>query len=154
MSNAPTEDEVSRAVKLHLPRGWKLKWKKGRTYPGEKFYVKGHGYVRGIAHLDDRFIESIEPTTYYNLAVFLHECGHAQLGHVHDEGTIDYGAEIEYEAEQYAIKAMRAMGLTVSAKYLRDAKKYVRDCVEEEPDVQHSDAVLKFAYGRKWRDYR
>lgn len=107
----------------------------------------------GIACFKSKSIKCIEIDSYYNLAVFLHECGHVNLGHKQDADSLDYLAQIEYEAEMYAVTAMRAMGLRVPARYLQDAKKYVRACVERTPDAPHSDEVLRFAYGVKWRGF-
>ena len=56
----------------------------------------------------------------------------------------------EYEAENYAIKAMRAEGIPVPRIYLDDAKIYIDHCIRKWPEVSQSDEVLRFAYGKDW----
>lgn len=148
---APTQEEINEAVRKHLPRGWTVKWKRGRKFPGERFKDAGE-YIRGVTYFDKKQILCIEPVSYENLAIFLHECGHAHI-HTRDIDDIDWLAEQEYEAEQFAIKAMRAMGIPVPRSFIKRGREYIRDCVEEAPDIQHSDEVLKYAYGKEWRKH-
>ena len=136
---------VEKAVKQHLPRGWKVQWVRPRKFPGERFYHKRLGsYVRGVCEFEDKTITCVEPTNAYNLCVFLHECGHARFQH----DRLDYAEDLalcEAEAESYAILAAGALGVEVPKKYLAEAVDYVRDCVDAQPDASVDDCVMKFA---------
>ena len=139
------ESIVSQAVKRHLPRGWKVKWVRGRRHPEKRFfYSPDKGYVHGICDSEAKTIYCVPPTTPYNLCVFLHECGHAQMRHylmAYDDDT----ALCEFEAETYAIGAAHALGVTPPRRYILDAVRYVRNCIEEQSDSCIDEEVLDFA---------
>ena len=135
---------VKTAVRLHLPSGWKVRWVRPRKYPDERFYYSSLGYVRGICDHDAKLISCIEPTNAFNLCVFLHECGHARMGH----HVLDYADDLalcEYEAERYAIDAARALGVEPPKSYHASAVQYVRDCLEAQRDAGADDEILAFA---------
>jgi hypothetical protein len=137
---------VNEAVRRHLPRGWKVIWKRGRRHPGLFFKDPHWGYIRGVADMANKEIHCIEPLNNFNLAVFLHECGHASMGH----DKLDYGADqplAECEAETYAMEALRGLGVSVPHSYAQDAKRYVMDCLFEDEDATEDEEVIKFLYG-------
>lgn len=135
---------VKKAVKKHLPRGWTVKWVRPRKFPGERFYYASCGYVRGVCAHDEKTITCVEPINEYNLCVFLHECGHARMQH----HKVDYEMDLalcEAEAESYAIAAAADLGIEIPKRYIAEAVRYVRDCIEAQPDACVDDHVLKFA---------
>jgi hypothetical protein len=135
-------------MRRHKPKGWTV-----REYaPGAdgRFRdVEDGGRAMGLADLDDHIIHCVRVTDRYSLAVYLHECGHAHMKHQ----TSDSSAQDEYEAEIYAITALRAGGVSVPRGYLTSAKEYVGSHAKAESDLQHSEPLLRFAFGKRWREH-
>jgi hypothetical protein len=105
------------------------------------------------------------PHTREALYIFLHECAHLHLKHFNSCDTEDSRlrlaytgngqlprAQEEYEAEQWAISVMRLEGLKVPKMMIRDAKKYVRDCLKESRRGPHhaKSAAETPAHVRTW----
>lgn len=98
----------------YLPKGWKVKM--GGSYqPGASglcaYSVRG-GTIYCPFVCDD-----------YSLYVYLHEVGHAKL----HKTTKKPSHVVEYEAEQFAMKAMRDCGFSVRRAMLDGAKAYIRE---------------------------
>ena len=93
-------------------------------------------------------ITSVPIDNRYGLYVFLHECGHAHLHHKdsHDQWAGAPEWEIEYEAETYAIKAMRSAGLSVPQKVLDEARDYVASLLEKHGCADAPTKIWRFAY--------
>ncbi len=137
---------------VHWPHGWVVY---ERTPINSKGQFKSVvGLVAGLTRPELKIIEVSDVVCRETLYVFLHECGHVNCGHFasDDEESLPL-AQHEYEAETYAINAMRAGGLSVPRKTLKGAREYVRKCIEEEPDRIQTKEVLKFAYGSRWRQH-
>ena len=134
-----THARAAAAIRRHLPRGWTFVER--ATMPNNWL---------GFCDWDKHEIVVLPVCNRERLYVFLHECGHVHCGH---QAEIVHGAEHEFEAEQYAHKAMRGAGFAVPRQVTDDARAYVRRLVEAEVDEQHTSRVLRFAYGRDWKDY-
>jgi hypothetical protein len=133
-------------MRKHKPKGWAVR--EHAAGADGKFLLDG-ARLKGETWFEERVIHTVRVLDRYALAVFLHECGHAHMQHVKES---DSSAQDEFEAEMYAVKAMRAAGLAVPKTYLEDAREYVGLHVKAEPDIEHSEPLLRFVYGRKWRE--
>jgi hypothetical protein len=130
-------------VKKHKPRGYRLLMRKlNATYGLAQF-------VRQITI--DRELPEREALFY-----FLHECGHVNLRHLKVEQQFQPTWLMEYEADQYAIKAMKADGIPIPRRCISENKEVMRDYIKKAHDIGQmvDDAVLKYAYGRDWRKHR
>jgi hypothetical protein len=83
--------------------------------------------LSGLAIYADRKIRVPEPTTRRRLFIFAHECGHIAMGHVYAGPRY----REEFEAERWAILALRRNGVAVPRKELRGAKSYVARRIRE-----------------------
>lgn len=83
-------------------------------------FVRRNGERLAIIHVP-------QPTTRRRLYVFAHECGHVALDH---DGSKPVHRK-EYEAEKWAIAALRAHGVPVPLKQIRYGKKYVASKIEK-----------------------
>jgi hypothetical protein len=90
-----------------------------------------------------------------SLFIFLHECGHVHLKHLTRAVKLPTWRE-EYEADQYAIAAMRALKLPLPRERLREAKQVLRDDIVkgQHKHEEIDEEVLKYAYGKNWRYHR
>lgn len=139
-------------IAKHKPRGWKIIERKPENHKGQ-FKIFGQWSV-GIAVYDSKTIIVGTVKDRRDLFVVLHECGHVNCGHFsNDEEGLVSTAQHEYEAEQYAIEAMRAAGIPVPRRSTFLARENVRDFIEEEADISHNEECIKFAYGSKWRKH-
>ncbi len=133
-------------VRKHLPRGYRLHELEG----------------------DRQFEASVSSTTKtircrpiidnYDLFIFLHECGHVHLKHVNTNCDAVPFAHDEYEADQYAIRAIRASEFSLERECIRVQKQSLREIIEYtreyDPRPIDDDEILKYAYGREWRKHR
>lgn len=149
----PKRTKLWAVAEEHLPRGWTFiehsPQRSGKFYgimEDEEPYL-----VFGETDFDKKEIHCVRIVDRFSLAVFLHECAHAHMQHGRSS---DSAAQDEFEAEMYAIKALRAAGLSAPRKYLIGARDYVAAHVVAEGGLDHSEEVLKFAYGRNWRDHQ
>lgn len=141
MSREPSVATIREIAKRHRPRGWKVRERKPR------------GDVLGYALFQEKVIECPPLVDREALAVYLHEVGHVQSRHMLDDSDVPVW-QWEYEAETYAVGAMRAEGIAFPRHLLKDAKLGVRIALEADKDAHPSDEVLKFAYGKMWRAKR
>ena len=144
-----SREECLRIMERLTPRGWLVVEKEpeeGRA----QFKDRELGMVAGVCDLETKTISTIIVDDRESLFVFLHEVGHATFGRLSDEF---HRADEEFEAEMFAILAMRGLGFAVPRHALRQARKNVRDCLKLYGH-DASDDALKFAYGKNWRDYR
>lgn len=122
----------SSLAEKYAPKGIRIRWKRGPKI------MPAHAMLYEAEMLVPR------PATRSALYVFLHECGHYHLKHFNPCDTesprlrLAYTgngqlsrAQEEYEAEQWAIAIMRLEGIKVPKIMLRDAKRYVRQCLNE-----------------------
>jgi hypothetical protein len=127
-------------VKQHRPAGYKLNERTMHANYGLTTFVR---------------LISCEPIMdRAALLIFLHECGHVHLGHLRKYKGLPVWKQ-EYEADQYAIKAMKAAGYPLPRERLREMKEVMRDYILE---AQHKheevdEEVLRYAYGRAWRSH-
>lgn len=131
-------------ISEHKPTGYRLKHTRMKTCDGLTTFERS---IAISAELDRESPDW--------LFVFLHECGHVHNRHcVKDGKIVGSRAREEYEADQYAIKAMKTYGVPVPRHRLAFQKKEVRELVELTPDEEHDEDVLRYAYGRDWRKHR
>ena len=144
------EARIRDAARRHKPRGWKIRERLPR-----------HGCT-GMAFLTPRIIYCPPLNNPDALYVYFHEVGHVVGKHLYpgrirpddrDMGWID-----EYEAETYAIGAMRAEGFRVDRSTLADAREYVADAFKERHDFAdldhpHFQKALRFAFPSTWRNH-
>lgn len=131
-------------VKQHRPAGYKLARRKMTRLNGYARFERAIVVNRDLKGADALF-------------VFLHECGHVHLRHLCGEGSITTfsRARDEYEADQYAIKAMREAGVAIPRHTLARHKALVGELIAEAKDHEHiEDDVLRYAYGKEWRKHR
>lgn len=148
----PSLARMKELARQHKPRGWKIEWREPHNKHGQ-FLDDEVGWSKGVACFDRKMIYCIPIIDRYSLAIFLHECGHVHLKHGQDDYDIHY-AEMEYEAEMYAIKAMRANGIAVPQVYLDKSRAYVEECIRKTPKEPQTDEVLRYAFGKEWRKHR
>lgn len=128
-------------VKAHKPRGYKL--------------VEGEvpGGLAGQVSARTIMVQPI--VDHLRLFVFLHECGHVHCHHMRQPQTMPAWRE-EYEADQYALRALRAAGLPMDRGYMYENKRALREIIvlHEHQTGEHIDdeEVLRYAFGsRGWR---
>lgn len=127
-------------VKAHLPKGYKLREQKLR------------GNTAGYATSHHEII--CEPITdRERLFIFLHECGHVHNRHLRQNTDIPSWQE-EYEADQYAIQAMRSHKIPIPKIVLQHHKNMVRMALNLDPDGTDNVKILRYAYGKDWRQNR
>lgn len=136
------EKRIRAVVAKRLPRGYKLK----ERLPTDD--------LEGYASSEPKRIVCPPLIDRFALGVFLHEVGHVVLGHLRSDDLP--GWREEYEAEQWAMKAMRAEGFRVSDEFAGRARHNVRCCIEKaldkEPDCVIDEEVLRFAFPDTWRE--
>lgn len=128
-------------VKSLLPAGYTLRVKPLRGSTA--------GYVAFTRHIR---VERIEDRN--DLFIYLHEVGHVRCGHIRGNDMKRDNWLHEYEADIYAVTAMREAGIAVPREQLAHQKSLVRGLIEADAEGCHDDAVLKYAYGREWRKHR
>jgi hypothetical protein len=92
-------------------------------YVPEGYRVEYRKSLSGCHWGDKKLIEAPRPVTRKSLYIFLHECGHANLGHSHN-GRVPRHVE-EMEAEKWAHQKMREHGVPVPRSMTERAKDYV-----------------------------
>lgn len=152
----PSRARLLACAKKHQPRGWKLS-------PTGIHPDLGDG-VKAIAYADftNAIIVHPEIVDRDALYIFLHECGHVH--HKHGKDCDHTLLEQEWEAEQYAMRAMRADGIPIRRSLIRGVKRYLRNIIEglyaergaydesyAKADVAPSDEIMRFVYGPRWR---
>lgn len=135
--------KYSETVRKHLPAGYELKL---RAMSASNGFAEFKRCITLDSSLEERAM----------LFVFLHECGHVHLRHL---GRMDKRFPAwrqEYEADQYAIKAMKADDIPIPRKHLEDHKSVLREYIDLAHDKSEvvDDEVLRYAYGRQWRKHR
>lgn len=153
MSNRePSRSILWSIAEMHLPRGWKIvehESDRDGLWKDEEI-----GWIRGVVEEDDKEIHCAKIVDRETLGTFLHECGHVRMGHFR-KGMHLLRAEEEFEAEMYAMKGLRDAGLSVPRKYTTIARGYVFECMDKTlGGSAYSDELLKFVYGRDWREHR
>ena len=134
------EARIRDIVRQHKPKGWLV-------------------IERPVRHGNDGLALATSRTIYvpylrdlHALYVFLHECGHVHMKHVRadDDKTKDMPLwQQEWEAEQYAIRAMRAAGFRVPNYMMKSARAYVGEHLTlEDYDEDAYPAAVKFAFTR------
>ena len=152
MAGKNSEQKIREVVRRRKPRGWRVVERTPRN--GAIGMVTQTRHVIYVPPLVDEEA----------LFVFLHEVGHIVNHHLHAGPPLPGDApgwQIEYEAENWAIAAMRAEGFPVSRRMLAAARRNVRHRIEEALAVNKLDgqldaldpAALKFAAPRSWRKW-
>ena len=134
-SGSMPADKYREIVRRHLPRG-------ARLTETEKMPKGIGGEVSECKHIKCFPIEC-----RWSLMLFLHECGHLRLQHF----KTDHGAprwREEYEANKYAIDAMRSEGLPLSRPCVTEFKsniaQFIHLAVDQGEHIDDED-VLRFA---------
>lgn len=126
-------------VDKHRPAGYTIHMRKMRVHNGMTEFSRS---ITIDNALEDRFA----------LFVFLHECGHVHMGHMR-HGPEQPRWEEEYEADQYAIRAMRKAGIAIPREALATHKDILRGLIKDAGHVDN-DKALKYAFGKNWRKYK
>jgi hypothetical protein len=133
------ESRIRAVVRRRTPKGWKVIEKPHADYHGRATSDR----VIVCPRLDERDA----------LLIFLHEAGHVVLGHLDDPTVPDWKAE--YEADQWAMKAMRAEGVAVPERARGVQRHMVRCYVEKaqdkDPDLEIDDEILRYCYPDNWK---
>lgn len=131
-------DQYKDIVKRHRPAGYKLT---------ERMMEANYGlttFARSI---------TVEPIcSRFSLFTFLHECGHVHSRHIPLDGKIPAWRE-EYEADQYAIKAMRAEGVPVPRAAMVRSRAILHDLIKKANDDIDTE-VMRYVYGKNWRSHQ
>ena len=135
----PSRKKLLDVFMQHKPSGWTLE---EVTPASNGMFYYGGDYVYGLTIWDTKTIRTLLITDRATLAYALHECGHVHMGHEYDT---EYGAIQEYEAEQYAIKAIRAAGMSFPRPAMEEARAYVRSFLEGDPTGDYPEHVRRFA---------
>lgn len=130
-------------VKKHRPAGYSLKRPRLTALDGNAIFQREINVSRELKGSEAVF-------------VFLHECGHVHMRHIIRDGkVVGSNWREEYEADQYAIKAMREAGIPIPRDRLQHQKKIIRELIEQADGSEPLDEeVLRYAYGRSWRQHR
>lgn len=152
----PSRKRLLEIAAKHKPRGWKLSATGIHPDKGDGFLTIAH------ANWGNKTITHPPIVDRSTLMVFLHECGHVY--HKHDKDTDHHAVDIEWEAEQYAWRAMRAEGVAVPRWAAKSLRRYLRNIIEgmydedachdpgyDKADVPPSDEIMRFVYGAGWR---
>lgn len=139
-------ERIREVVSRRKPRGWKLV---------EKTASK---HLDGLADGFTKTIYCRPILTPYALFRYLHEVGHIHCRHTTvppDDETPDW--QSEYEAEMWAIAAMRAEGFRVTGEMMENARYNVGihiGVAEQRSDGATIDEdILKFAFPKSWRNH-
>jgi hypothetical protein len=144
------ECRIRDVARRRTPRGWSVVERKPR-----------HGTV-GMVKLRTHVIYVPPLVDIEALFVLLHEIGHVENRHLADDGREAPPCwQLEYEAETWAIAAMRAEGFTVSHEMVDAARQNVRHRVQEaaarkrlDLDLENAGpAAIRFAFPRDWRNW-
>jgi hypothetical protein len=137
------DGKYHRIVKKHMPGGYELKLRALSANDGLAEFKRS---ITLNSHLEERAM----------LFVFLHECAHVHMRHL---GKMEKRKPLwlqEFEADQYAIKAMRAEGIPLPRAQLANHKSVMQEYIvtgHANGDTV-DDEVLRYAYGRDWRKHR
>jgi len=133
--------EYAGIIKRHRPAGYSLTERSMPSHYGITVFCRG----MTVEPIIDRA----------SLLTFLHECGHVHCRHMTAKDMPAWREE--FEADQYAIKAMRAEGYAVPRERLKHGQKVVRDLIaaaNKKGDHVDDDEVLRYAFGRDWRNHK
>jgi hypothetical protein len=152
MNSATLEPRIRDIARRRKPRGWRIVERQPR-----------HGAL-GMATRANRIIYVPPLKSLASLFIYLHEVAHVVNRHlhgipVHEEFPHDW--EYEFEAERWAIDALRAEGFSVPRAFQKAARENVRHRIEEavvrhDFDIHHEDfnwSALKFAFPETWRSW-
>jgi hypothetical protein len=143
------EARIRTAAKRHKPRGWKVRERLPRHGCAGQAVAAGIIYCPPLNNPDA-------------LYVYLHEVGHVVGKHIYPGVTTEADKELgwleEFEAEKYAIGAMRAEGFRVDRETLADARRYVAEAFAIAHDLSdldhpHFQKALRFAFPSTWRKH-
>lgn len=146
------EQRVRDVARRRTPRGWSVIERKPRHETLGMVKLRSHViYVPPLVDEDALF-------------VLLHEVAHIENRHMIDDSRDSEAPpswQLEFEAETWAIAAMRAEGFTVSHDMVDAARLNVRHRVQEaaatrrlERDLEKTGpAALKFAFPHSWHDW-
>lgn len=136
--------EYEDVVKAHRPAGYRLLRRKMHQNDGLATYQATINVDPGLKGREALFVT-------------LHEFGHVHNRHLRNvPGFRPLPAwQYEYEADQYAINAMREHGIPIPRDRLAWHKEIVRDLIAQDDGSEHvPDEILKYAFGKDWRKHR
>lgn len=150
LDRRPTIARIREIADTHRPRGWEIEERgpvKGdyfKPYHGPNEF----GETLAFADFEAKKIVCPPLVCRSSLFIYLHECGHVHMQHGRNANDVPAWEE-EYEAERYAIDAMRSEGVAVPLEAIRAAKRYVRQCIESKyNDETVPRRIFRWAYGR------
>ena len=111
MASQISESVAREIMRSYLPAGWKVDHPKSALIQN----------LGGQCFFRTRTLHCAPVVDDYTLMTFLHEVGHAVL----HRPRFEFGHVQEFEAEQFAIEAMRKRGLRVTRSMLEHGKKNV-----------------------------
>ena len=129
-----------RIISEHKPRGYEIRRRPLKA---------ADGYAEHISRI------TVDSSLRGNEALFvaLHEFGHVHYSHLAGTGLPRWLEE--YEADQYAIGAMRKENIPIPRERLRHQKAEVARLIAESKTSEvPGDEVLKYAFGKDWRKHR
>lgn len=112
--------EYTRVAKRYRPAGVKIRFRR------DQYLTPAHAAQWADG---SREMYVPQPRDRHSLYVYLHECAHVHLKHIEPTSKIPLWKQ-EWEAEQWAIAAMRRENIPVPRAMIAEAKKYVRECAE------------------------
>jgi len=137
----PSEKRLREAAESLRPRGWIVV----ERPPTDNLF--------GCSYWNGKKITCPPLVDRFALGVLFHEYGHVYLQHHAETCAPEFFQE--YEAEIWAIAALRSKGFYVPKKFIEEARQNVGRAIERyKGDYPPDEKILKFAYGAHWRDYQ
>lgn len=93
------------------------------------YSIKYRQSLSGLCWYDKKLIEAPNPVTARALAIYLHECAHAVLGHSKAKAKPVH--RMEYEAYHWCFEVFRREGLEPHPKSVDRAQGYVRHKIQQ-----------------------
>ena len=142
----PPEATLRAVARRHKPRGWRVIEGRADDGPLPKGFESAKFQLIAYCDFINKIIKHPKINSRWGLYVFLHECGHAHLQTEACWNGAESVADLEVEAERYAIAALRASGIPVPRDVLIEARRVIKDYVDKINDAPSDDALLFAGY--------
>lgn len=120
-----TKRQLADIVRRHKPRGYRIRHTKRMTK-----------LMNGYASYRRKVLVVPQLINVEGLYVYLHECGHVHMCHFHKKVRPIPHRE-EYEAELYAINALRAERVFFPLRLRQAARAYIARHVRQDRKAKH-----------------